>query len=472
MSAAEDRPDAPDAGSLAAAGPVADAAERPRLGGGYVRLLSASTLSNLGDGLMSVGVVWLASALTRDATVLALIGFASRLPWLLFALPAGVLADRFDRRRLVASMDVARSAVIFAFVLLLVIVPGGVPTPADLAAGTPPPSSAPLLLVGLGLLALLLGCAEVVRDNSAQTLLPAIVDKRLLEKANGRMWGAEVAMNSFVGPPLAGLLLAFAVVVPFAANAALLAASAVLVYSLSGNFARTGRSGPIAWRAEIAEGFRWLWSHTVLRALALLLGAMNMASALTLAVFVLYAQDVLGLFEGWQYGLLLTGMAAGAIAGSLVADRISDALGRGRSLLLAISVLGACFIVMGLVPVAVVVWLAAVVSGVAGVVWNVITVSLRQRIIPDELLGRVNSVYRFFGWGTISIGTLLGGLVVSLLEPGLGREWALRTPFLIAGAAHLAILGYAWRTIGRPGVVADASAAAPEAAPGQVQGSP
>src|SRR5699024_5222304 len=131
----------------------------------------------------------------------------------------------------------------------------------------------------------------------------------------------------------------------------------------------------------------------------------------------------------------------------------------GRCLLIALVVFGIGYGVIGLVSNAAVVWSVSVLTGVAIVLWNVITVSLRQRIIPDHLLGRVNSVYRFFGWGTMSIGTLLGGAIVTWLEPALGREWALRTPFLLAGAISLLLLFYAWSRVNTAAIEAAKAAA-------------
>ncbi|MGD8216051.1 MFS transporter [Aestuariimicrobium sp. Y1814] len=418
----------------------------PRLGGNYARLFSASALANLGDGLMAVAVVWLASALTRDPTAIALVGLASRLPWLLFSLPAGVLSDRYDRRLLVGAMDVVRCVVVAAFGLLLWFHQHDLPTPEALAAGAAPPPNANLLLGALVGGALLLGCAEVVRDNTAQSLLPSVVDRSLLEKANGRLWAAETTMNQFVGPPLAGVLVAVSVAWPFIGNAGLLAACAVLVFSLRGNFRPGGAaSGRINFRAEISEGFRWLWGHHLLRALAVALGVMNLAGSLAGVVFVLFAQEVLGLFDGWKFGVLLSGAAAGAVIGSVLADRVIARLGEARALLVSITVMAVTLLFTAVVSSAALVWLAQLLSGAMVVVWNVITVSLRQRIIPDHLLGRVNSVYRFFGWGTISIGTLVGGLLVSWSQPWLGREWALRAPFVVGGALYLAVLVFAAR---------------------------
>ena len=437
---------------------------RGRLGANYWKLFTASTVTNLGDGLMTVAVVWLASSLTRDASLIALVGLASRLPWLLFSLPAGAITDRYDRRVLVAWMDVARLGAVAAFTVVILINQDGLPTPGQLTAGADPAASAQLLLALLCLTALLIGFAEVVRDNAAQTLMPSIVAKTHLERANGRLWGAETTMNQFVGPPLGGALVAVALAAPFFINAGLLAIGAALVFALAGTFTPKGRTttGRIAWRTEIGEGFRWLWHHRLLRTLALLLGAMNLLSSLAFVILVLFAQEILGLFEGWRFGLALTGTATGAVIGSLLADRISRRLTPGRSLFVSMVGMGLGFLTVALVPSAVVFWLAGLGTGLMIVLWNVITVSLRQRIIPDHLLGRVNSVYRFFGWGTISLGTAAGGFLVTAAEPWLGRDWALRLPFLIAGALHLALLGYALPRINTARI--EAATAAAEAA--------
>jgi MFS family permease len=433
-----------------------------RLGSNYWRLFSATTVSNLGDGLMTVAVPWLASAITRDPLQIALVTLATRLPWLLFSLPAGVITDRFDRRRLVALMDVARSVAMLSFAVLVFANQSNLSMPEDIADGTASPSANAALLLGLlYLTALLIGFAEVLRDNSAQTLLPSIVAKDRLEKANGRMWGAETVMNNFVGPPLAGVLLGVAFALPFFINAGTFAVAAALVFALAGTFVPKGQttSGRIAWRAEIGEGFRWLWNHQLLRSLAIILGGLNAMSATCMAIMVLFAQEILSLDAG-RFGLLLTGGAAGAVLGSLLADRVSRRLGPGTSLFVSMAGMGIGFGAIGLLSIGAAVWVIMAGSGFLIVLWNIITVSLRQTIIPDHLLGRVNSVYRFFGWGTISLGSLLGGVVVTIGEPLFGREWALRTPFLIAAAIHVVLLAYALPRINTAKIEAAKAAAA------------
>lgn len=174
--------------------------------GAYRRLLVASGAANLADGLQVIAVPWLASVLTRDPVQIALVTAATRLPWLLFSLPVGAITDRFDRRTLVAAADTARTGLLLAFALLLALIG---------TDGSGAPTHAGLLLAGLYGLALLVGFAEVVGDNSAQTLLPSIVPRARLETANSRLWAVETVTNQFVGPPLAGLLIAAGMALPF-----------------------------------------------------------------------------------------------------------------------------------------------------------------------------------------------------------------------------------------------------------------
>ncbi|TDE12966.1 MFS transporter [Jiangella asiatica] len=426
------------------------------LGRNYWKLWSGSVVANLGDGLSAVAIPWLATAVTRDPLQIALVTFATKIPWLLFALPAGVITDRLDRRKLVGAMDVLRFAVMFAFSWVVLFWQSDLGTPDEVADGTAAlPDDGVVLLALLYVMAFLLGTAEVLRDNTAQTLLPSVVPKERLEKANGRMWGAEIVVNMFVGPPLAGLLLGLAFALPFFVNAATFAVAAALVFALAGQFAPKGKvtSGRIAWRAEIGEGVRWLWRHALLRSLAFLLGATNLLTTAATAVYVLFAQEVLGL-TATTFGLLMSGVAIGAVIGSLLADRVATRIGHGPSLFLSLAGLTAGLAVIGLTSSPILVWVVFLTQGFLVVLWNIITVSLRQTIIPDHLLGRVNSAYRFFGWGAISLGTLLGGGLVAVGETFLSREWALRVPYLIAAVLHVALFVYALPRLGSEKIAA------------------
>lgn len=420
-------------------------AEKVRLGANYWKLWSASVVSNLGDGLATVAYPWLASAITRDPVQIALIGVATRLPWLVFTLPAGAITDRVDRRRLIAAMDVFRFAATIGVALFVVAVSADLLDPSStVAAG----SADPVHLTVLYVAALLFGFAEVLRDNAAQTLMPALVDRTQLERANGRLWGAEMVMNSFVGPPLGGVLIAVAFAAPFFANAATFGISALLIASLSGSFRASVDSSGVraSFRADISEGVRWLWNHRLLRTMGIVLGVMNAMVTMALATYVLFVQEILGL-EAASFGVLLSAGALGGVLGSLSASRVSRRIGPGASLFVAIGVFGLTFVITGFASSAPLVWAMFVLQSYVGVLWNVITVSLRQSIIPDRLLGRVNSVYRFFAWGMMPIGSLIGGGVVALGATVASREFGLRAPFWLAAAVFAGLLAYSLPTL-------------------------
>ncbi|HEY6628954.1 MAG TPA: MFS transporter [Acidimicrobiia bacterium] len=417
------------------------------LGRSYWKLWTASVISNFGDGVSFIAYPWLASAVTRDPVQISLVAVATRLPWLIFTLPAGVITDRVDRRRLVAWMDVVRFLLTLGVAFIVLGVQDQLASPDAIAAGTAAlPDSATLLLVMIYAASLLLGFAEVLRDNSAQTLMPAIVVDENLEKANGRLWGAEQVMNSFVGPPVGGFLLAIGFALPFFVDAGTFGVAAALVFMIGGEF--RAKKSPSqtqvkpSFKAEMKEGVRWLWHHPLFRPMAISLGVLNAMSSLAFATFVLFAQEILEL-DAAGFGILMTAGAAGAVIGSFIAAWVSKKIGQGPSLFVTLAGGAITFLVIGLTSSGLVLWTMVALMTLTSVLWNVITVSLRQSLIPDHLLGRVNSVYRFFGWGMMPIGSVLGGLIVVLAEPLVGREWALRWPFIIGALVHVALFFYA-----------------------------
>lgn len=383
-----------------------------RLPPAYWRQWSASAVSNLGDGMNLAALPLLALALTDDPRLIAAVSFVSFLPWLVLSLPAGVYIDRLDRRRILVTTNLVRGAL---FGLIAVTAATGV--------------------LGIwALLAILLavGVCEMLFDNSAQAFLPAIVPTGLLPKANGRIYAAEVVTNTFVGLPLGAWLFVAAVGLPFGVNAAAYTASALLVLSIRvprQRLAHDDEPDRPSFRADLVEGLRWLWGHTFLRNLAILLGITNLGAQLGTAIFVKFAADELGISPA-GYGVLLAVISLGAILGGLIGDRIAARLGMSAALIAAYVAFGASQIAIGAFPIVWVVVLASVIEALAAVVWNVVTVSLRQRLIPTELFGRVNSVYRWLGWGTIPIGSLIGGFVAYGID--------LRAPYLMGGAISLA----------------------------------
>ncbi|MCO8127178.1 MFS transporter [Acidimicrobiia bacterium EGI L10123] len=361
---------------------------------------------------MAVALPLLAETLTRQPLLFAGVTVANRLPWLLFSLHAGAIADRVDRRRLMATVNALRALLVAALAAAVL---------TDVA------SIWLLYAIGFGL-----GVAETLFDNASQAFLPALVERDDLERANGRLMAGEIVTNQFLGPPLGGFLFGLGAAVPILLDAGTFAISAGLIASLGGLVAtrRPARDPDVArprMRTDIAEGLRWLRNHRLLRGLAVLLGAMNFTSTMLFAVFPLYAvgeESALGL-SGFGFGVLLTTTAAGSTIGSLLSARLVTRFGRGPMLWSTLVASVAVPIVIAATSNALVVGAAFAVFGLAVILWNVITVSLRQTIIPDRLLGRVNSVYRFLGWGSMPLGSLAGGAAAAL--------WGVRTTFVLSG---------------------------------------
>jgi MFS family permease len=407
------------------------------LGASYRKLFISTTASNIGDGMSLIAYPWLASALTRNPLLIAGVALVQRLPWLIFTLPAGVITDRVDRKKAMVTADLARFGLTLIVALAVLGKQSSLPGADEVAQVTGTSTGLySLLLVAT----LLLGTAEVLRDNCGQTFMPSIVEVDQLEKANGRMWSAELIANTFVGPPLGSLLLIAAFSLPFFVDAASFFAAAVLVWSIPGNFRAERPDDHVQkpWKTELAEGFRWLWANDLLRSMAIILGFMNLATALSGSVLVLFAQEVLNVGP-LLFTIMGFGFAAGGAIGSNLAPWMSKRFGSGTCLAITLGAGAAMALVVGVSswwPLVMVAW--ALGSGL-GATWNVITVSLRQSIIPPHLLGRVNSVYRFFAWGMMPVGALIGGSTVAVVSHLVDRRTALRSAFLLDGAIHVCL---------------------------------
>jgi MFS family permease len=401
-----------------AVGRASEGEEPGRLGLPFWRLWSASGLSNLADGLVKIALPLVAVTLTDSPGLVAGVALAETLPWLLFALPAGALADRVDRRLAMVTANVVRAAAVAVLAVTLVL---GL-------------ESSPAAIWALYAVALLLGTAETVYDTCAQSILPQVVSRDRLPRANGRLIAAELTANEFVGPPLGGLLVAAGVAAAFATPAALWAAAVGALLLLRGNFAVPRTEERATVRADVAEGLRYLWRHRLLRTLAAMTGLFNLATNATFAVFVLYAvgpDSAMGLTEV-GYGLLFATIAAGSLIGALLADPVIRRLGRSRSLFLGILGGVGTVGVAAVTTIPLVIAAAFLLGGLTNALWNVVAVSLRQRITPDRILGRINSSYRLVAWGTRPLGAAAGGL--------LGELLGLRAVFAIAAAVILATL--------------------------------
>lgn len=406
----------------------------------FARFTLSAGLTNLADGIATLAWAWLASLLTRDALLIALVPVALRLPWAVLALPAGIVTDRVDRRRLILAMDILRA---LAFALAALAVWAALPLAPAPARGLAEPG----LFWALVVAALAVGSAEVFRDNAAQTMLPALVPHDRLERANGRLWSVELVGNALIGPALGAMLIAVAAPLPFAVNAVAFALAVALVASLAGRF-HPGPADTRDWRRELAEAARFLRDAPLLRLLAWITGLWNLMFQMVLIALVLHAQENLGL-GARAYGLVLAAGAVGGIAGGLWGEAIVRRLGPARAAQVTLATSGPAFLAIAAAPGPVGLALVLAVFEFSGLVWNTVSVSYRQRAIPDRLLGRVNSLYRLLAWGMMPVGLILSGLIVRGMGTIAPREVALVAPFVVAGAGALALSALGWRALGR-----------------------
>lgn len=393
---------------------------------GFGRLWAANAVSNVGDGVTLAAGPLLVASLTDDPALISLAVFAQQLPWLLFSLISGAYVDRLDRRRLVTVVNGLRGVVLGG--LALAIATGQVTIP---------------LIYGAFFL---LGTAETLADNAVLTLVPALVPAAGLPAANARLMGSQIVGNQLLGPPAGAWLFVIAAAAPFGLGAV----SCVLAGALVATLPRTAGAPPQAdrgrLRTEIAEGVRWLWRHRVLRMLALSLCLMNITFDGVQAVLVLWSRQRLG-FGPLGYGLLLSCSAVGGLLGSVLAARLERRFGAATLLRVGLVIETATHLVLALTRTA---WVGCLVIGIVGVhavIWGTVTTALRQRVVPDQLRGRVNSVYYFFSAGGFAVGALQGGFVA--------KAFGITAPFWFAFAVMAAFTACAWRLFSRSALDAE-----------------
>jgi len=393
-----------------------------RLGSAYWRLWWANAVSYAGDGALVSALPLFAVTVTKDPRLISLVSAAMFLPWLLLSLPAGAIVDRHDRVALMWRSQAVQFAVMGVLTVLIMTRVAGIAVLA--AAG------------------FLLGCAEVVFSNAEQSALPALVPADLLPRANGNQQVVLTIGETFVGPPLGSALFAVRAALPFGLDAVSFAGSAALLAGLPRTAksrttqSRTTRArSEQRMRAQIAEGVRWLAGHRLLRTVALLLGVSNFSSQMGQATLVLLATQTLHVGTR-GYGLLWTAAAIGSVLGGLVNPAITRRLGLLPSLTVAMATFAALDAGIGLAPDFAVAAALMACNGFFVTMWNVVTVTMRQRIVPAELLGRVNSVYRMLGWGLMPLGALAGGFIAH----AAGLRAAYVVGGVLSGAALLAAL--------------------------------
>jgi MFS family permease len=398
-----------------------DAGER--LGRRFTSLWAASSTSALGSGLATIATPLLVASRTSDPLTVAAASGAAWLPWLLFALPGGVLVDRVDRRRLMILIDWVRVGALA--VLSTAIVTGH--------------ASIALLYVVL----FVVNTGEIVMRTASQAMVPAVVPREGLERANGWLTGGAMLMNGMLAGPLSGLLFAIAASLPFFINAGTYAASAILLALIAGSYRPSGREtatpAASAW-TDLVAGFRWLVHQRLVRTMAILIGLLNVTLTAALAVLVLLAKQRLHL-GSVGYGLLVTCIAVGGILGSVIGDRLIRWVTATWTVRVGLLVEAGTHLALAASRSPFAVGFALFAFGVHGALWNIVANSLRQRLTPPQLLGRVGSTTLFISAGGNCVGALLGG--------ALATRFGLTAPYWVGFVVAVAVTAATWRVFDR-----------------------
>ncbi len=384
-----------------------------RLGVGFRWLLPSSWLSNLGDGITLAAGPLLVASQTDDAFLVALAALLQWLPQLVFGLYAGALSDRLDRRLIVVSVNLLRTAVLA--VIAASIVTGMVSITVVLAA----------LFV--------LGTAEVFADNSSQTLLPMLVGRRDLTLANARLQAGVITLNQLIGPPVGAGLFALGMAWPFVAQAVLVAMGALLVSRIALPPHGRDPERSTAIRHDIAEGFRWVRHHAAVRTLVLTIFTFNITFGAAWSVLVLYATERLGIGEV-GFGLVTTISAMGGLLGMLSYGWITRRVSLGNIMRIGLIIETLTHLGLAITTTPAVAAAIFFVFGAHAFVWGTTSVTVRQRAVPRELQGRVGSVNTVGVFGGLVFGAAIGGL--------LAQRFGVTAPFWFAfgGSAVFVVL--------------------------------
>jgi MFS family permease len=388
---------------------------------------AASIVSNLADGVLGAAAPLLAIALTDNTVLISALGAMVMLPWLLFAIPIGLIVDRTDKRLLITFTNSMRF--ITAGLVALAI------------------STDTITIYWLLLATFLIGTCEVATDTAAQSLIPVLLDKKNYEKGNSRLNVAETVIQNFIGAPLSGFLYATAIVLPFILNSLGFLVAAIFVLMIPAHLISHGSTDAKndlekkSFLAEIKFGLNYLWNDKPLRRLVATTTSLGFFYSLSTSTLILFITETLKLPTQY-FGVLLAGSGSGAVLGGILTPTLSKKFGRGGVLAVAIFISSITVLFQGISPN---VWVFGAIGFISSFTitnWNILLMSCYQVLIPSELYGRIHGARRTFVWGVMPLGAFLGGVIA---------HTGLRLPLIVGGIATTLISLSAFRFVYRLG---------------------
>jgi MFS family permease len=378
------------------------------MGPAFNRMWASSIVSNLSDGILIAAAPLLAISLTDSTVLISAIGAMVMLPWLLFAIPIGVLVDRVDRRFILAGANATRSAVVGVLALLI--------------------ATDHVTIYWLLVASFVIGVCEVAADTTAQSLIPQIVDEKNFEKGNSRLQISETVIQGFVGAPLSGFIYAIAIALPFFINSLGLAVASLLALSIPIKYLQDVRQDDVGkekkkFVADMKFGIRYLYNEKVLRRLVVTTASIGVCYSMATATMVLFIIKELELPKQ-LFGVILALQSIGAIAGAFMAPRLSKKYGRSKVMTFGIVSSSILILVEGFSPNIYVLVALSTLGGFAISQWNILLMATYQTVIPNELYGRIHGTRRTLVWGMMPIGSLIGGVLA---------HYSLRLPMYVGG---------------------------------------
>jgi MFS family permease len=399
-------------------GRAAESIAPARLGHSFRWLFASSLLTNIGDGIALAAGPLLIASQTQDPLIVSIAVLAQTIPVLLFGFLAGVVADRIDRRRLIMVLNLVRAVIL---VLLAVTIATDVVT------------------IGLVMVALFaMGTVETFADVNAGSLLPRLVRREDLGVANARLQGGSLLTNQLLAPPIGALFFAVGMAAPFTINAICFAFGAVLVSRI--RYRPDVEVAPPReehhWLTEMGEGMRWLRDHAPMRTLFITIVAFNVTFGAAWGVLVLYATERLGM-TAVGFGLTTTAMAIGGLVGTALYGPLERRYSLANIMRVGLLIETFTHLVLAVTTLPAVALVTLTVFGGHAFVWNTTATAVRQRAVPDELLGRVTGVYHVGVYGGIVVGTPIGGW--------LAQQFGITAPFWFGFIGSAILVVVLWR---------------------------